>query len=217
MAALALSDIRQHCGRGSPALKIKAAEQAVDPLATLILGSVPPALAILAELKSPVSSAVVQAQSFDNSEQFVPMAITDTAVRDSQKNAIAEVMTGTAIGAAEASGLVPTWISFITGLTAVFIDIVDPKYWLGIVTLVAVITAISAIYGISFFAQLNYYAFDKQASRRRICRRRTGTKCASCIMIIANLIIIFVVAAFWLLTDPTAGAAALRYVRHLLP
>ena len=126
-------------------------------------------------------------------------------------------MTGTAIGAAEASGLVPTWISFITGLTAVLIDIVEPKYWLVIVTVVAIVTAITAIYGISFFSKINYYKFDKQKSDYRICRERTGTKCASCMMIIANLIIIFVVAAVWLLTDPTAGAAALRYVRHLIP
>ena len=69
-----------------PPLKRKeAAEQAVDPLATFILGSVPPALAILAELKSPVSSAVIKPQSFAYSEQFVPQTITDTAVRDGQR------------------------------------------------------------------------------------------------------------------------------------
>jgi hypothetical protein len=189
----------------------------VNPLATFILGSVPSVLAILAELNSPVSPTVVKAQSFVHADPLVPATVTGPA-RDIQKDAIAEVMTGTAIGAAEASGLVPTWISFITGLTAVSMEIVDPKYWLVIVAVVAVITAITAIYGISFFSALNYYEFDHFASRSRICRRHTGAKCASHIMIIANIIIIFVLAVVWLLTNPLAGAAAaaLQYVHRLI-
>jgi hypothetical protein len=130
------------------------------------------------------------------------------SARDSQKNAIAEVMTGVAMGAAEASGLVPTWISFIAGLTAVFIEIIDPVWCLGIV---AVITAVTAILGLSFFTQLNFYTFSKDASRHSICRGHTGAECASNIVIIFNVIIIFIIAAVWLLTDPSPGIAALRH------
>jgi hypothetical protein len=176
-------------------------------LKTFILGSVPAALAILTEYKNPISSDVVRTQSFDNSEQFVPIAITGNQ-RDSQKNAIAEVMTGVAMGATEASGLVPTWISFTAALTAVFIDIIDPLLCLIIVT---ISTAVTAILGFSFFARLNFYTFSKDASRQSICRGRTGAECASRIVMILNAIIIFILLGIWLLTDPSPKIAALRH------
>ena len=153
-------------------------------LKTFLLGSVPPALAILAERKSPISSTVIEAQSSVRSEQFVPETVTDPDERDDQKDLVAQVITGTAIGAAEASGLVPTWISFITAVTAVLVEEIDPKWWIGIIVAVAVITAISAFFGIAFFTTLNYYEFGKEASRYPICGNRTGADCASNIVIL---------------------------------
>jgi hypothetical protein len=182
---------------------------------TFLLGSVPPVLAIFAEWKSPVSSTLIEAQSLVQSEQFVPETVTG-ADRDAQKDSVAQVITGTAIGAAEASGLVPTWISFITGITAVLVEVIDPKWWIGIIVAVAVITAISAFFGIGFFTSINYYVFGKEASRYRICRNRTGADCASNIVIIANLIIFFILLGFWFLTDTSAGAAILRYGQQLI-
>jgi hypothetical protein len=107
----------------------------------------------------------------------------------------------------EASGLVPTWISFIAALTAVFIEIINPVFCLGAV---AVITAVIAIVGLPFFTNLNFYSFSKQASRKSICRGRTGAECASSLVIILNLIIILILAAVWLLTDPSSDVAAFR-------
>jgi hypothetical protein len=139
---------------------------------TCVLGSVAPALAILAELRSPVSEGVVKAQSFNYADQFVPKTGTDDQ-RAGQKNAISNMVTAIAIGTAEFSGIVPTWISITTGLTAAFLEIVDPVWCLGIV---AITTAIAAIIVLSFVGNLNFHDFGIKASNRAICGGRTGAK-----------------------------------------
>jgi hypothetical protein len=113
---------------------------------TVILGVVPAGLAILLELRSPVSEKVIRTQSFQQSEQFVPEAVTGV-VRQQQKNAIATVMTGTAIGAAEVAGLVPTWISLMVALTAGLSEFMDPIWCL---TMVIIMTAVAAILSLNF-------------------------------------------------------------------
>jgi hypothetical protein len=92
------------------------------------------------------------------------------------------------MGATEASGLVPTWISFSVALTAAFIDIIQPLLCLVIVTLS---TAVTAILGLSFFAKLDFYTFSKDASRRCICRGPTWAECASNTVMILIAIITF--------------------------
>jgi hypothetical protein len=130
-------------------------------------------------------------------------------------------MTGVAMGATEASGLVPTWISFSVALTAAFIDIIQPQPLLCMV-IVTLSTAVTAIVGLSFFARLDFYTFSKDASRRWICRGRTGAECASNTVMILNAIIIFTLTVVWLLTDPKIAtlcdaAAAYSKAIALLP
>jgi len=177
-------------------------------LRTLVLGSVAPALAILGELWNPVSGGGVKTQALHNVEQFVPDDVKGGA-RDMQKNAIADTITGTAIGTAEISGLIPTWVGVITGLTAVFIEIVDPALCLAAV---AVITAVTAVFGFRFFSVVNYAEFGMMASRTSICKGRTGSECISAFMILINFVVIVIMIAAWFLTDTSIGGKALRII-----
>jgi len=163
-------------------------------LKTCILGCTPPILAMVAEKWSPVSRSVVFQQSFDLAPQHIAPGLSQQDF-DAQRSALAETMTGIAIGAAEASGLVPTWIGVISALTAVFIDIVDPIVCLSVV---AVATAVTAILGVSFFAGLNLYLFGNRAAERFGCPTGTRSECASRWVIVLNGVVAAVVVAVWL-------------------
>lgn len=162
---------------------------------TVILGVVPAGLAILLELRSPVSEKVIRTQSLQQSEQFVPEVVTGV-VRQQQKNAIATAMTGTAIGAAEVAGLVPTWISLMVALTAGLSEFMDPIWCL---TMVIIMTAVAAILGLNFFENLSFYDFGYKAAPGRICRGYTQSRCASRIVIIINIFIamLLIVVGLW--------------------
>lgn len=167
-------------------------------LKTCVLGCVPPILAMLAETWSPVKRAVVRQQSLALTPQHITAGGLNQQQIDAQKNALAETMTGIAIGASEASGLVPTWIGVISALTAVFIDIVDPVICLSVV---AIVTAITAIYGFSFFATLDLYQFGNRAAQCFGCGTLFRAECASRWVIVLNGMVAVVVIAVWLWTS----------------
>src|SRR5271166_6637456 len=139
-------------------------------LKTCILGCVPPILATLAEKWSPVSRDVVERQSRELAPQHIVDRNQGPRQMDDEINALVQTMTGLTLGASEASGLVPTWIGVISGLTAVAIEIVDPVVC---ITVVAIVTAATAIYGFRFFSALNFYLFGNAAAAWIGCRAGT--------------------------------------------
>jgi hypothetical protein len=180
-------------------------------LPTCIIGAVAPVLAILAEIKSPVDRTILKNQGFENAEQYVS-ALTGVD-KDRQKNAISNTIAGTAIGAAEASGLIPTWISFVIGISSVLVEIVNPCV---LISFILAFTILSSLFSIPFFTQLNYFVFGAQASRWRICRGRTGAECASRGVIFLNLLVMLLVVGDYLYTDAGARDAIGKAFHHFI-
>jgi hypothetical protein len=136
--------------------------------ATLILGALPPGIAILAEIFNPVSKAVIKTHYDKPARDLVPYPDPPDEEPDTPdaryeqakaryENTVADVsdaVAETASGAAEASALIPTWISFTAGAAAILINEIDR----GIaIVLVIVWTLVWGLAGIKYFSALDYY------------------------------------------------------------
>jgi hypothetical protein len=175
-------------------------------LKTCILGCVPPILAMLAEKWSPVSRSVVLQQSRELAPQHIVDRNQGKRQMDGEIDALSQTMTGLTLGASEASGLVPTWISVTSGFTAVTVEIVNPVVC---VVAVAIVTGAIAIYGFRFFSTLNFYLFGNTAGTWIGCRRTdTKAECVSRGVIVLNGLVVVAVIAVWLFTSAHPQPAA---------
>jgi flagellar motor protein MotB len=155
---------------------------------TFALAVVPPALSILAEIFNPVSRDVLTLQGFQVVDDMALVARPRLMTRANSaryygtRAAIAQDLGLFGAGAAEVSGLIPTWISVSTATVAILHDeLHNPAYWLVVPFVLASLFAITACY---FFGHVRYFNI---AARQF---REFNTKALSVVLILLNLLLI---------------------------
>ena len=151
-------------------------------ISSAFLGSIPPALAALAELWTPVKEHLITDEVRNGEARQVARQCPAGATAEEQAEAtknyeedvqrIAKLAGEVAYAASKVSMPVPTWIGFVTGFTAILIEFMPQVWALGVVVMLVAVTALGAAW---FFAQLKYHALAAQRSGWRFCGDRLGS------------------------------------------
>ena len=145
---------------------------------TLVIGALPPFFAIIAELANPVS------------EESIFRSI--ISGQSAQKNTDTKAAAAIANGAVKIALLVPTWISVTSGLAAAFIDEIEISWLIGGI---AIWTAISALFGLKYFSEKNYYEYALYVPKSRF--GLSGPTRVSLAIISINLAVILILLSAW--------------------
>jgi hypothetical protein len=182
-----------------------------------ILGTVPPALVLLAEVLNPVSETAIRRQIITGSARLVVRrqgnATEDDISFDKDVENVAKLVARTAIGAVKVAMLIPTWIAVTAGLTAILME-VTPSYY---ISAVSAWTALWAILGIKYFSIVDYEKIANFTSTLPLLDRLRGAERLSLIIAVVNAVVIVAVLCTWWLTHnapahPQSGAIDSRFV-----
>lgn len=117
----------------------------------LLLGALPPLLAIVGELRNPVSARKAKVDAQQPLDAAIKGAKNDMHARNRAGN----VLERTVEGALQTASLLPTWIAVNAGIAGILAEMFSPAVGLS-VTLV--IVALTAILLPRFFSRVDYYA-----------------------------------------------------------
>lgn len=154
----------------------------------MILGGLPPALAILAEICNPVSerSAARQAE-----EDLVGMLLPQSATGENRHAAAGEI--GKMVsGAAQVNSIIPTWIS-VTAAIAQAVAEGGPATFLPVAILVLVWAMVSMILFVWYFPNARYHPLGAERIETGPLRGLPRAHGLSRLMIACNLVVILVV------------------------
>lgn len=178
-----------------------------------ILGAVPPALVILAEVLNPVSEDIINRQVINGKAKQIARRVGNTQIDeinfDKDVENIANLVASTAGGAVEVAALIPTWIGMTAGLTSILTEL-EPNYY---VIIFSLWTLVWAIIGIKFFSTIDYEAVSSFVSSSPF-NRLTGAQALSVMIVMVNLAVIAAIVFTWWLThtqpQPLPEGAPLR-------
>jgi hypothetical protein len=155
-------------------------------LKLLLLGAVPPALAVLAELFNVVRGA----DAIMHTKDEVSALITDRGqgekATDTERHRAGELIARTVDGAVEVAGIVPTWISVTAGVAGITSEAFSLTTAATVTAIIAACLAVMLPYA---FRQLDYYRLA-EGMRCRILFADNQRECLSHALIAANLIVI---------------------------
>ena len=189
------------------------------------MGSVPPLLAIIAEVFNPVSKEALRpvieetarglavkpqrGEIVEIGKNKALINTQDDIVRETERRAdlIGDATSRIATAAVEVAGVIPTWISITAGIVAVCVERVNPLT-LSIATVIWI--AVSSLFGMFYFSHIKYWNLGfltgwKLPFKSERLRRQERL---SLILVGANcLVILIAVFAASFTTPPPSGGA----------
>jgi hypothetical protein len=171
---------------------------------TCLLGVIPPLLAAFAEAKNPVSKEALERRAGKHVAQHV---IAKENVKDDfrydaddARNALIKTVVSVGETAAEVSGIIPTWISVTSAVTALLIDIVPLPVLL---LVLLIVTGGSALFGFRYFDSVDYQDEAAVAAGKRswLCGGERRVDRISCYIKLGNVLLAAMVVAVWLASD----------------
>jgi hypothetical protein len=168
--------------------------------ATLVLAIIPPLLAAGAEYFNPISHRSLDTQSQAAVDTMGLVAAARDADPDGdlgryrkERRAIADSVLFVSKGVAEASGIIPTWISVSTSAAAILHELKNPTWWFFSIFVVASVFAIGASV---FFSRVSFLELSTK-KYRKLCFGARGSECLSRYIILVNLILIAGCLSVW--------------------
>lgn len=169
----------------------------------LLLGAVPPLLAIVAEIFNPVGGLPAASHARDAILALIPDRGQGEKVAEQERDLAGKIVARAVDGAVEVAAIVPAWISITAGIAGILSEIVSLEVAAAATALVALFSAVALFF---VFSHINYYRLAEGAPCR-ILRARTKRECLSHAIVAANLAVVLaaVVAATLRGEPPQAG------------
>jgi len=162
-----------------------------------LLSSIAPFMAAVVEAINPVNAAIIK-RSVSQDNGIVSQLVSDDTNSSSgrqQKENLANAIARVSGAAVEAYSLVLTWIGITSGITPILVELFGP---LPTSIIVGIWLFLSAVFGLRFFQQMDYY--ERGSLITVIPLRRTKTELLSYILIIINASVVVIIFLFWLFT-----------------
>jgi hypothetical protein len=181
----------------------------------LLLGAVPPLLAIVAEFFNPVSGQAAASDVKDQIRALIPNRARDAdgkvaleqgeRVADQERDLAEKIVARSVDNAVEVAGIVPAWISITAGIAGIMSEIVRLEVAAAATALVAMFSAVALFFVLT---HINYWRLA-EGTRCPILRAGTKRECLSHAIVAANLAVVLaaVVAATLHGAPPQTGPA----------